>query len=81
MASNLVVQFFNGRGTGLAEEVSVTPGTVFRDFFKARMGSTARPSDYYIKLRRGSEKLQPAGSDLVQHGDFISILPAKVEGA
>ena len=70
------VLFINNDGGGFADYVEVAECTSVRQFFDART-SSARPSDYLIRVNR-----QPVAPDQVLHdGDRVSFTPTKIEGA
>jgi hypothetical protein len=74
------IVFINNAGSGFADKVSVSTLTTVAEFFKHKLPS-ARPEDYVIRLTRGGNKYTPAGTEIFQEGDRLSVLPKKVEGA
>ena len=66
-------------GGGFVGEVDVAPGTTIGQFFYNRLGSTANPTHYTIRVNRVDE--QVAGSRVLVAGDKVFITPRNIKGA
>jgi len=77
----ITVKFHNNDGSGFANNVEVETGTTVQEFFKARMGWTADPKNYVIRVTRGETRFTPTAGEALRDKDRVSILPSKIEGA
>jgi len=70
------ILFINNDGAGFADYIEVAEGVTAEQLFEHRI-SSARPSDYLIRVNR-----QPVARDqALKEGDRVSITPTKIEGA
>ena len=71
------ITYINQEGQGFAGWLEVEEGTTVPQLFHQKMGESADPNDYTIRVNR-----QDATADQVLvAGDRVSITPRKVEGS
>lgn len=78
--NTFTVDYINADGGGFSETIQVALGTTYKEFFAIRKPGQD-PASYHIRVLRGGVKFTPNGGQLVEPGDVISVLSAKVEGA
>jgi len=77
MPEKLQVKILAG-ATGLAQNVDADAGSTFGAVL---VNNGIDPQSLTVRVLRGGAYFTPAASDAVRTGDFISCVPAKIEGA